>query len=245
MHTRSRAELLICDSRQLLGSEAAGISPRVMAFTTLGRMVIIPLCHGTLLYALLDLLPEGHLVRVSLAGSKHLRWRHAGPSLLILLRWPELPTGAACHWSRPATCRMRVRPATGEHNAGDPIRRDGAADRLHGHRARAHHKEAQSGTAGGVCNGSSVHDCELHDDACHRIRAACDGAGGGGGTFGSMSAPWSSPIKRALYHCTTVTQQGGAIGDGTDGVLRIVYISDSTDTGSCCEYTIWDTIGQL
>ena len=78
---------------QLLGSEAAGISPRVMAFTTLGRMVIIPLCHGTLLYALLDLLPEGHLVRVGLAGSKNLLWRRIAP---VITRDPCSPRTLLC-----------------------------------------------------------------------------------------------------------------------------------------------------
>ena len=52
--------------RDLGGSHAAGISPRVLGLTTLGRMIIIPACHGGLLYAALDALPHGRLLRVIL-----------------------------------------------------------------------------------------------------------------------------------------------------------------------------------
>ena len=47
----------------LLGSEDAGVSSRTLAVSTLGRMIILPAIHGTILYALLDQLPEGRLFR--------------------------------------------------------------------------------------------------------------------------------------------------------------------------------------
>ena len=50
--------------RQLLGSADAGISPRTMAVLTLGRMVLLPVCHGAILYAMLDSLPSSRLFRV-------------------------------------------------------------------------------------------------------------------------------------------------------------------------------------
>ena len=50
--------------RELLGSTAAGISPRTMITLTLGRMVLTPLCHGAVLYGLLGVLPQSRLLRV-------------------------------------------------------------------------------------------------------------------------------------------------------------------------------------
>ena len=50
--------------RELLGSTAAGISPRTMVTLTLGRMVLTPLCHGAVLYGLLGVLPQSRLLRV-------------------------------------------------------------------------------------------------------------------------------------------------------------------------------------
>ena len=52
--------------RDLLGSESAGISSRALALATFGRMLLIPLLHGSLLYAILDALPAGRLFRLLL-----------------------------------------------------------------------------------------------------------------------------------------------------------------------------------
>lgn len=50
--------------KQLLGSQSAGISPRTMLVLTLGRMVLLPVCHGAILYGVLDQLPSSRLTRV-------------------------------------------------------------------------------------------------------------------------------------------------------------------------------------
>ena len=50
--------------RQLLGAHDAGIAPRTMLVLTLGKMVLLPLCHGAILYGLLDSLPSSRLTRV-------------------------------------------------------------------------------------------------------------------------------------------------------------------------------------
>ena len=50
--------------RQLLGAQDAGIAPRTMLVLTLGKMVLLPLCHGAILYGLLDSLPSSRLTRV-------------------------------------------------------------------------------------------------------------------------------------------------------------------------------------
>ncbi|EOD30775.1 hypothetical protein EMIHUDRAFT_232366 [Emiliania huxleyi CCMP1516] len=50
--------------RELLGSKGAGISPRTMVTLTLGRMVLAPLCHGGVMYAVLGELPPSRLMRV-------------------------------------------------------------------------------------------------------------------------------------------------------------------------------------
>jgi predicted permease len=50
----------------LLGSAEVGISPRTLLVLTLGRMVIVPLLDGLLLYSMFGILPASRLLRVVL-----------------------------------------------------------------------------------------------------------------------------------------------------------------------------------
>jgi len=52
--------------RDLLGSAAAGISTRTLLVLSLGRMVILPLIDGLVLYSLFPILPSSRLLRVML-----------------------------------------------------------------------------------------------------------------------------------------------------------------------------------
>jgi hypothetical protein len=52
--------------RDLLGSARAGISTRTLLVLTFGRLIVLPVVHGGVLYALLPSLPSSRLFRTLL-----------------------------------------------------------------------------------------------------------------------------------------------------------------------------------